>query len=554
MNVVHLLCVLAATLLPPTARSARTDLGSPLSDIASLSSTVSELQHALAQLQVAHSALQVSHDSLREEHRALHAAHSQLHMSHDALSLEHHGLQNVVAMLSRRNTRSSGMQASPASHDHGAARHSHGRTLSSSDACVNYDDAQLVVEGTAVFAGDLLVQDGDRQTNVVDAVANVTGCTSAVDSLRQWLCLQGGSDTVARPFLTYDKSSAHDQEHFRIGDSDFLAVANYFDGTTYATKSPVYRFNGATATFELFQEIDTKGARGWTHFQIGARHFLAVANFHNAGSYLVTSAVFCYNDTLASFEVFQEFETQGATDWEHIQINNYHFLVVANERDDDGDNGMLAIYRFNNVTDAFESFQELDADSVVDLEQFLLGDTAYLLAASHRVAQSTLYQYNNSAQQFNVYQEFTTVGAASWEHMRINGQDYLAIANYGYSNSQEETSEIFRHNNATHKFELFQQIDTLCALDWEHFRIGDTDFLALCSYRHGTTYEAKSAVYRYNDEAQAFELVQQIDTKGCIDWEHFTMGGADFLALSEYPWGDSEGTASVMLCTDLCFL
>ena len=546
MNVVHLLCVLAATLLPPTARSARTDLGSPLSDIASLSSTVSELQHALAQLQVAHSALQVSHDSLQEEHRALHAAHSQLHVSHDAVSLEHHGLQNVVAMLSRRNTRSSGMQASPASHDHSAEQHSHGRALSSSDACVNYDDAQLVVEGTAVFAGDLLVQDGDRQTNVVDAVANVTGCTSAVDSLRQWLCLQGGSDTVARPFLTYDKSSALDQEYFRIGDSDFLAVANYFDGTTYATKSPLYRFNGATATFELFQEIDTKGARGWTHFQIGARHFLAVANFHNAGSYLVTSAVFCYNDTLASFEVFQEFETQGAADWEHIEIDNDHLLVLANHHGDNGDSATSTVYRYNNATDAFEFFQDLYTNTALDLEHFVLGDTTYLLVANLYVTQSTLYQYNHSVEQFDVFQEFDTVGAAEWEHMRINGQDYLAVANHGDSNSPEQASEIFRYNNATHRFDLFQQIDTVSAIEWEHFHIGNTDFLALCG--------VNSAVYRYSDNEQIFELVQQVDTNGCAGWDHFTIGGADFLALSEYPWGDSEGTASVMLCTDFCFL
>ena len=50
---------------------------------------------------------------------------------------------------------------------------------------------------------------------------------------------------------------------------------------------------------------------------------------------------------------------------------------------------------------------------------------------------------------------------------------------------------------------------------------------------------AKSSLWQYDDVVAKFRLVQEVDTKGATDWEHFVHGGVHYLAVSNE--GDLNG-------------
>ena len=72
----------------------------------------------------------------------------------------------------------------------------------------------------------------------------------------------------------------------------FLAFANYH-GDIYKHKavSMIYKMNGQTGKFNLYQTLQTRGATGLEYFSIADKHFLAAAN-HYDRTYLLDSAVY----------------------------------------------------------------------------------------------------------------------------------------------------------------------------------------------------------------------------------------------------------------------
>ena len=73
-------------------------------------------------------------------------------------------------------------------------------------------------------------------------------------------------------------------EAILIGDRAFLAVANHYDGSTYNINSVIYEYSASTNRFEAMQSIPTKGALDWEAILIGDRAFLAVANYYDGST------------------------------------------------------------------------------------------------------------------------------------------------------------------------------------------------------------------------------------------------------------------------------
>jgi len=67
---------------------------------------------------------------------------------------------------------------------------------------------------------------------------------------------------------------------FKINGDKYLAVANFYDGSTYSTKSVIYKWS--SGKFNKFQEIATEGAMGCTAFVINNDSFIAVASHYNS--------------------------------------------------------------------------------------------------------------------------------------------------------------------------------------------------------------------------------------------------------------------------------
>jgi hypothetical protein len=86
-----------------------------------------------------------------------------------------------------------------------------------------------------------------------------------------------------------------DWGHFTIGTNTnhYLAVANNCDGyASHQIDSVLYQYNATTNRFVTVQTIPTKGALDWGHFTIGTSDYLAVANSYDGSSYQIDSALY----------------------------------------------------------------------------------------------------------------------------------------------------------------------------------------------------------------------------------------------------------------------
>jgi len=95
-------------------------------------------------------------------------------------------------------------------------------------------------------------------------------------------------DELADRFKPYQKlptDGAHAAEFFIAEGHSWLAVANFGDrlGKRYKAKSSIFVWDEAEEKFILHQEVDTFGATDIEHFQIGGTHYLAIANEGDLG-------------------------------------------------------------------------------------------------------------------------------------------------------------------------------------------------------------------------------------------------------------------------------
>lgn len=82
------------------------------------------------------------------------------------------------------------------------------------------------------------------------------------------------------------------------------------------------------------------------------------------------------------------------------------------------------------------------------------------------------------------------------------------------------------------RFELAQEVETIGAIDWEAFTLNGTTYLVLANYYDGSRYNLRSRIYGHSAMSGQFELVQEISTSGASDWEAFTLDGATYLAVA----------------------
>ena len=145
---------------------------------------------------------------------------------------------------------------------------------------------------------------------------------------------------------------------------------------------------------------------------------------------------------------------------------------------------------------------------------------------------------------FEKFQDLPTRGAVNVEYFTIDGILFLAFANYyGDINNHKTSSMIYKMNEQTEKFSLYQTLQTRGASGLEYFSIADKHFLAV-SNRYDGTYQLDSAVYQWN--GQWFVVFQKIPTKGATDFTFFTINGENYLSVANYYDGSTHSTKSVI--------
>ena len=147
---------------------------------------------------------------------------------------------------------------------------------------------------------------------------------------------------------------------------------------------------------------------------------------------------------------------------------------------------------------------------------------------------------------FEKVQDLPTRGAEDVEHFTINGSVFLAFANHhGDINNYKTGSMIYKMNEQTGKFNLYETLQTRGATGLEYFSIADKHFLAVANHYDGT-YLFDSAVYRWN--GQRFVVVQKIPTKGAHRIIFFKINGQNYLTVANYHDGATRSIKSVIYC------
>ena len=107
---------------------------------------------------------------------------------------------------------------------------------------------------------------------------------------------------------------------------------------------------------------------------------------------------------------------------------------------------------------------------------------------------------------FEKYQDLPTSSAHAVEHFTINGNLFLAFANYksDIAGKYNTDSFIYKFNDSTGKFSPYQNISTNGGQDVEYFKISDEHYLAVANGYSGVTHILNSVIYRW---------------KGSLEWK-----------------------------------
>jgi len=321
------------------------------------------------------------------------------------------------------------------------------------------------------------------------------------------------------------RSKSHDAEVFKIaGHGQFVAFAN--QGRDNSMDSTIFKWAGNK--FEVFQNFTTENARKWEFFTIGTEQFLAVAiqglKEVNAEA---QSKIYRWKEEDKKFVKHQLLTTFAAKCFKSFKIDGRTYLAVANYRKKNSHQAISWVYRWEDDERAFIKYQSIQTVGAYDIEFFKLSSNEYYLAIANSYngvttkLDSVLYKWDSSL--FVPIQYIPTTGATDIEYFKVEGVNFIAIANY-YDHevkSNKVTSTVYRYRKQKKLFEKFQEIPTFGALDFEFFNIGKESYLLAANSGDGNN-NLFSNLYRWKG-VEGFVSVHKVPTNPCSDFELFTI-------------------------------
>jgi hypothetical protein len=346
-------------------------------------------------------------------------------------------------------------------------------------------------------------------------------------------------------FQGLETTGASFLKHFTIGTDHFIAVANYYNGSSYVLDSKIYKWNGNT--FCLYQLIPgTQHAFDFEFFTIEGNNYLIVANYYNGTTCILSSPIYKWNPSTKFFESYVNqtaIATYGASDFDFFTMGDNYYLAVANKETDTSYNTNSYVYQWNNTRfDTTNPVATIATSGANDWEHFTIGDNNYLVVANYYSntggynIPSRIYKWNITSKTFVQIQELATNGAFDCEYFAIGNDHYLAIANYYDGTTYNINSRIYKWNPETEQFGTPQAIPTKYATGWKHFTVNGQHYLAVSNFydseANPKTYQTNSYIYRWNGSKFAEDDALAVPTKGARDWEFFTIGSMNFLAVA----------------------
>ena len=186
----------------------------------------------------------------------------------------------------------------------------------------------------------------------------------------------------------------------------------------------------------------------------------------------------------------------------------------------------------------FEKQQDLPTKGGSDVEHFTIDGTRFLAFANHKSdtegfnTDSFIYKQNDSTGNFFLYQTLGTHGGIDMEYFKTADQHYLAVANIFDGISYRMNSVIYKWDISQEQFAVFQNIETFGAHSVDFFEITNEQFLAISNNYDGSSHSINSFIYKWN--SNKFEKIQDIATEGAVNTETFVISNETFIAFANH--------------------
>ena len=178
--------------------------------------------------------------------------------------------------------------------------------------------------------------------------------------------------------------------------------------------------------FEKFQEIATEGCRASSAFVINNESYIAFANLLMSAS----SVVYLYKRAEMHFVKLQNLQKRRAMDIKSFYIKDDVFLAIASQSES-------YINKWNGSQ--FVQIKTIPTSMARALHPFVMCGQTFLGVVDEYRTKTELYQFS-ALGQLTKYQELSTFGAIDMTSFEYKGHTYLAIANYGSSQRNIEST------------------------------------------------------------------------------------------------------------------
>ena len=337
-----------------------------------------------------------------------------------------------------------------------------------------------------------------------------------------YFSLQDFSSNAFQKYQDLPTSGVVDVVQFTINGNQFLAFAKP-DTDVFNTEPFIYKMNNFTEKFSLYQTINTTGGTDMQYFTIADTHYLAVVNFESGSTRQVKLVIYQWNGQF--FDVFQNITLygNGETDLKFMKIGTEPFLTIVN-----------MYYRYtlywigfeiykwiNNSFDRYEvGGAKVQAHALYGAStEFVIKNETFLVIA----AGNNLYVLKWIGGLFQFLSPVTpiqlTYGARDVKSFKMNGQIFLAIANY----EDGKKPNILKWNG--NWFVPYQSLFTTKAIACHPFVMYSETFLGVVD-AYG-----KSFVYRAI--GSRFFKFQEISTQWVHGMTSFVHGGHTYLVVAK---------------------
>jgi len=287
-------------------------------------------------------------------------------------------------------------------------------------------------------------------------------------------------------------SGGEDADFFRIGARAFLATASLRSGKgPYDLNVDSTVFEWVDGKFEPFQKFPGFGAKQWRHFRIGERDFLALAQG------VVVEGVTSKNPSLstifewngATFTPFQTVTSAWGYNWCHFTLDGHEFLCYA----DHIEPSVILLWD----GERFVPFQKLDGQAGRAFCFFTVDSVSYL-AFANLLGNSLLYKWNGAG--FVQHQVISGPGGREFAYLAHQGEHYVVQVNFLTGTPQAPTTAL---NSVIYRLidgnlQIVESFPTLGATGAAVFSVGTETYVAVAeSLDAEVRFRTDSHIYRF---------------------------------------------------------